>query len=140
MLRDGRCFAVRARLHDSVVRSIARGLPNGDPLREWLTKQVPGDHDHELGYAFVRAADDVHVSRHIDTRGMAPEIQQRFEMAIRMAESIDDADVEDVDVCLARLKTMLRHCDEGRPPLEFSDWRELTPRPHEKIGPGWSDD
>lgn len=139
VLRDGRCLAVRSRLYDSVVRSIAQGLPNGDQLRELLTKQVPGEQDQELGHAFVRMADSVHVSRLIDTRGMTPEIRQRFEMAVRVAESTGEPGRADVDHCLARLNTMLAYCDEGRPPLEFSDCCELTPPPDERIGPGWSD-
>src|SRR6476660_9170691 len=77
VLRDGRCLAVRSRLHDSVVRSIARAIPIGDPLREWLTKQAPGHQDAELGHAFVRTGDAVHVSRLIDTRGMTPETRLR---------------------------------------------------------------
>ena len=98
------------------------------------------EQDQELGYAFVRASDGVHVSRIIDTRGMIPEIQRRFEMAARVAEPTDEPEHEEVENCLARLKMMLAYCDEGRPPLEFSDWRELTPPPNERIGPGWPDD
>ena len=140
VLRDGRCFAAHSQLHDSVVRSIARGLPHGDSLRAWLTKQIPGDQDQELGYAFVRAADDVHVSRFIDTRGMSTEIQQRFECAVRVAESTPEPGQEDVDLCLRRLQTMLALCDQGLPPLECSDWSELPPPPDEHVGSGWPDE
>jgi hypothetical protein len=69
---------------------------------------------------------------------MIPEIQRQFEMDVRVAESTGEPNHADVDHCLARLKTMLVYCDEGRPLLEFSDWRELIPPPDEKIGPGWS--
>ena len=75
------------------------------------------------------------VLRFVDTRGMTPEIQHRFEMAVREAKATGEPDHEVVDRCLARLKTMLLYCDEGRPPLEFSDWRELTPPPLERVGP-----
>ena len=77
VLRDGRCQAVRWPLHDPVLRSIARALPPGDSLREWLLMQAPRDGDIELGYDFVRASDEVHVSRCIDTRCMTPETQRR---------------------------------------------------------------
>lgn len=135
VLRDGRCFAVRSQLHDAVLRSIARALPNEDVLREWLTRQVPSDQDHEMGHAFVRAADDVHVSRSIDTRAMAPEVRQRFEHGVRVATSTGEPNHEDLDRCLSRLQMMLGLCDQGQPPLELSDWRVLTPPPDERIGP-----
>jgi hypothetical protein len=100
---------------------------------------VPRECDCELGFGFVRAADEVHVSRCIDTRCMTPETLRRFETAVRMTGPNDEPDPDDVDRCMTRLKTMLAYCDEGRPSLEFSDWVEVTPADDEGIGPGWSD-
>ena len=101
--------------------------------------QAPRDGDIELGYDFVRASDEVHVSRCIDTRCMTPETQRRFEMAVRMTGPSDEPDRDAVDHCLTRLKTMLAYCDGGRPPLEFSDWVEVMPADDKRVGPGWPD-
>ena len=137
VLRDGRCLSVRWRLHDSVLRSIARALAPADPLRAWLLTQLPREDDHELGFAFVRADDGVHVSRHIDTRCLHPDTLERLEMAARLADPSEEPFTDDVKECLARLSTMLAYCDEGRPPLDLSDWTVIEPPDDARIGPGW---
>ena len=87
----------------------------------------------------MRADDEEHVSRCIDTRCLHPDTRQRFEMAVRLAESGEEPFADDVNRCLGRLRTMLAYCDEGRPPLDPSDWTVIAPPNDERIGPGWSE-
>ena len=138
ILRDGRCLSVRHAIHDSVLRSIASVLI-GAPLGEWLGKQVPIDTDVELGYAFVRAANGEHVSRELDTRALTESNQELFKRAAREARPIAEAyaPLADVESALNRLRKMLDLCDEGRPPLELSDWTAQAPPCEKRTGPGW---
>ena len=140
ILRDGRCLSVRHAIHDSVLRSIAAAIED-DNLRAWLTTQVPADGDIDIGYAFVRAGSGEHVTRELDTRGFTESNRRSFELAVAEAEPIAGprARLEDVAFALKRLREMVRLCDEGRPPLELSDWT-IEARPcEERIGPGWTE-
>ncbi len=139
ILRDGRCLSVRHAIHDSVLRSIAAAIEDGN-LRGWLAAQVPADGDIDLGYAFVRAGSGEHVSRELDTRGLTESNRRSFELAAAKAEPIagPHAPFKDVAFAMKRLREMLRLIDEGRPPLELSDWTIEAPPCEERIGPGWT--
>ena len=119
ILRDGRCLAVRHRLHDAVLRSIAAVMDDASALREWLSTQVPREDDVDLGYAFVRASNNEHVTRELDTRALTEPNRRLFERAAVHAEPIAGpyAPVDAVAFALNRLREMLRLCDEGQPPL-----------------------
>ena len=138
ILNDGRCLSVRHACHDAVLRSIAAALSEC-PLRTWLQSQVPTDADMDFGYAFIRAADEEHVSRVLDLRCLTDENRRLFEAAARSATPVAGpfAPVEDVSYALDRLRAMLERCDNGEPPLTLSDWINVAPPPKGKIGPGW---
>lgn len=138
-MRDGRCLSVRHAIHDSLLRSIATVL-EGTPLAAWLGTQVPMNTDVELGHSFARAANGEHVSRELDTRAFTELNQKLFERAAREAKPIagPEAPVEDVEFALNRLRKMLDSCDEGRPPLELSDWTIEAPPNEMRMGPGWT--
>jgi hypothetical protein len=140
VLRDGRCLSVRHAVHDAMLRSVIVAMDADAPLRAWLATQAPGDDDVELGYAFVRASDGEHVLRELDLRALTAPNQTVFETAAREAVPTGgpSAPAEDVPQALARLRQMLHLCDQGRPPLELSDWRTVAPPCERKVGPGWT--
>lgn len=72
-------------------------------------------------------------------RGLTDLNRRLFELAAREAKPIAGpyAPVEDVARALKRLREMLDRCDEGRPPLELSDWTIEAPLYEKRIGPGW---
>ena len=141
VLRDGRCLSVRHAIHDAVLQSLVAAIGEASPLGEWLATQVPRDADVDLGYAFVRAGSEEHVSGVLDTRELTEPNRKLFESAVRGAEAAAGprAPVEDVAVALGRLREMLRQCDNGRPPLALSDWTDVVPPDGNRIGPGWTD-
>jgi hypothetical protein len=140
VLRDGRCLSLVHAIHDEVLRSIAESLDAGSPLRTWLATQIPASGDVDLDYAFVRAADGTHVTRELDLRALTDANRRLFERAAREATPLGTthAPVDDVSRGLGRLREMLELCDQGRPPLELSDWRAEAPPCTRKIGPGWT--
>src|SRR5262245_12579436 len=87
ILKDGRCLAVRHKLHDAVLRSLAAAMDDS-PLRAWLTTQVPREDDTELGFAFVRATNGEQVSRELDTRALTEPNRRLLERAAAQAEPI----------------------------------------------------
>ena len=141
IFKDGRCLAVRHALHDALLRSVAAAIEEGSPLRAWLLDQVPGPHDVNLGYAFVRAADGDQVARVIDLRGLTEANRRLFESAARQADPVAGpfAPVGDVTCALNRFREMLDRCDRGEPLLELSDWTCEAPPVERRIGPGWED-
>jgi len=140
VLRDGRCLSLVHAIHDAVVRSIAESLEAGTPLRVWLATQTPAEGDVDLDYAFVRAGDGEQIARELDTRALTDANRKLFERAARDARPLGSAHapVENVSHGLARLRQMLEFCDQGRPPLELSDWRTEAPPCTRQIGPGWT--
>lgn len=140
ILRDGRCLSVRHAIHDGVLWSIAAAIDDANPLGAWLTTQVPKDGDIDAGYVFIRAGNGERVSRVLDIRALTESNRSLFELAAFKAEPIAGprAPAEDVAFALNRLREMLRLCDEGRHPLELSDWTIEAPPCEKRIGPGWT--
>jgi hypothetical protein len=128
-------------MHDAVLRSVLAAMEEGTPLRTWLSSQIPGPLDIELGYAFVRIADGVQVVRMLDLRGLTDANRRIFENAAQRAEPVADpyAPVGYVTNALECFREMLKRCERGEPPLELSDWRCEAPPIEGKIGPGWED-
>jgi hypothetical protein len=139
VLRDGRCLAVRGPIYDAVLRSIAAVMDATTSLHSWLVAQVPQEDDAELGHAFVRASDGTIISRHIDTRGLTESNRQMFDRAARLAIPTvgPHSEAADVASALKRLCDMLHMSDEGRPPLELSDWTVEAPACNDRVGPDW---
>jgi hypothetical protein len=140
ILSDGRCLAVRSAIHDAVLRAITSAIQPETSLSSWLGTQVPDEGDADLGYAFVRASDGTTITRLLDTRGLTEANRRSFERAARTAAPMSGAYAPegDVESALNRLRLMLDMRDQGRPPLELSDWTVEASPCEMRLGPGWT--
>lgn len=140
VLPDGRCLARRWTAHDEVLRAVAEEVRD-TALRDWILSQLPGPDDEvELGYgAWLRAADEQVIPRHIDLRLMTAQNQRLFCDAARKAASVPRSD-ESLSHILDVLDDMIQRMDREEPPLSRSDFTRVTPPENTRIGPGWPDE
>jgi len=146
VLADGRCFAPRWFMYDSVLRVVAEQLtdsPQAQELRLWVLSLLPGPTDiKDIGYGpWVRGSDHEIIPRHLDVRNLTLENQKLFHRAVRLAREAASHEPPKgpvgMDECLVALADMVARADYGEPPLSRSDWQEVVPSDGKKAGPGW---
>lgn len=145
ILKDGRCFARRWTGYDEILRIAIKELyliEEGKDLADWLETRIPDldDESLECGWGFYKNSTGEFLHRYLDIRSLTVKNQELFVKAIiigraKIHELKDEYSILNVDFFEIFFE-MVALCENGNPPLEFSDWGNIKIC-NNKNGPGW---